>query len=445
LLAGAARRGGPVAVVYHADADGISAAALACTAIERLGGTVVTLTPPKGKNVYDETFRARLESSGAKAALVLDTGGRGGSSWRRLPTVIVDHHAADGAPDVDVFVHDEHATSTSLLVLDLLRPLAPIEDRAWLAAVGALGDRGDAARSEAPVRAATARFGGASVPEVVSLVNASGRAGDPAPEIALEALRAADDPRTIARGEGATAARLHAMRVEVAEASRRARRVAPRIRGRWAIIEIHEKCRVHGIIASAWARRLAPSIVLVANKGYVEGRVHLSVRSHERTDLRAAMRALLPDEGGDYAAGHERATGAIIDVPTYERMLRAIDDEAARLGGVEHGRARSRATSSARGSSARARRRRRMEIAPPSWGERRTTHEVESWRERASEDAPEARDTEEARQQARARGGGARSAAAARASRERRRVDRRAERRQPAGDRAGRNRAPRRS
>lgn len=330
MIARVCAAGERVAVVYHADADGISAAALACAAVERLGGSVVTLTPPKGKNVYDEGFRSELARCTARLVLVLDTGSRASVRWRDAPTIIVDHHVAASPPDVEAFVHDEDALSTSMLVLDLLEPIAPIKDRSWLAAVGAFGDRGDDARALASVDAAVARFGSSSFRDVVALVNASGRAGTPAPEDALTALREADDPRAIVRGTHPAAIHLHAMRAEVAEASKRARRVAPRLRGKWAVIELDEPCRVHGVIASAWARRLAPRIVLVANKGYVAGRVHVSVRSHDDIDLRAAMRELLPDEGGDYAAGHARATGAIVDVTTYERLLAAIDEESAR-------------------------------------------------------------------------------------------------------------------
>ena len=329
LITKGSASGGRVAIVYHADADGISAAALACAAVEQLGGAVVPLTPPKGKNVYDEDFRHEIDGCSPELVIVLDTGSRAGLRWRSAPTIIVDHHVAASPPDAEVFVHDEDAVSTSMLVLDLLAPLARVDDRAWLAAIGAFGDRGDDAREIPAVEAAVDQFGVSSLRDVVALVNASGRAGAPAPDVALEALRSAGSPQEISRATSPAAKRLYAMRAEVAEASRRARRVAPRVRGRWAIIELDEPCRVHGVIASAWVRRLAPKIVLVANKGFVEGRVHISVRSHERIDLRAAMRALLPDEGGDYAAGHTRATGAIIDVPTYERLLAAIDAESA--------------------------------------------------------------------------------------------------------------------
>lgn len=330
VLERTARAGGRIAVVYHADADGISAAALACAAIEELGGVAVPMTPSKGKNVYDPSFRAELDSLRVAAALIVDTGARAGEVWRNVPTVIVDHHVCEAAPDTEAFVHDEDATATATLLLELLSPIAHLEDKAWLAAVGAVGDRGARAKADRAVREASARFGHASLREVASLVNASGRAVSPAPEVALAALCTAAEPRSIVRREAPVATRLRAMQAEVAAAVKRARRAAPRVRGQWAVIEIDEPCRVHGIIASAWARRLSPAIVLVANKGYVPGRVHISVRSHEEVDLRAAMRALLPTEGDDYAAGHARATGAIVDLPTYERLLAAIEASASR-------------------------------------------------------------------------------------------------------------------
>lgn len=75
----------------------------------------------------------------------------------------------------EAFVHDPTAPATSTLVLSLARALAPVDDRAWLAAVGALGDQGEAARREPYVKDAIARFGLSALRDVVSLVNAAGR------------------------------------------------------------------------------------------------------------------------------------------------------------------------------------------------------------------------------------------------------------------------------
>jgi single-stranded-DNA-specific exonuclease len=328
LLRASLRDNGKVALVYHADADGIASAALLARVLEEAGTPVATLTPEKAQSVYDPVFEARMRELAATLSVVLDTGARAGWGPRVGRVIVIDHHALEGAPQVDCFLHDASAPATTTLVYELASRFAKLEHHAWLVALGLLGDAGEKAKNHPLVRAASARFGGKALREVVALVNASGRASRPAPERALSALRGCDDPRRIARGEGEDAQVLLELRTEVASAIARARRVAPRVRGRWAIIELHEGCRVHGVIASAWARRLAPRLVLVANRGYSSGRVHLSVRSHEPLDLREALRSLLPDEGSDYAAGHARASGAILPVASYERLLAAIEREA---------------------------------------------------------------------------------------------------------------------
>lgn len=331
LLVRAAQGGGKVVIVYHGDADGTSSAALAAAAVERLGGAPVCRTPAKGENIHAPAFARLVEADRPELVSVFDTGSRPERPFGDLPTIIVDHHRIDTAPPVEAFVStfgDDDSVSTSALTLDLLAPIAPLDDRAWLAAVGLLGDLGDAARRDPVVTRAAAAHGITKLRAVVSLVNAAGRSAAHEVDVALDALRAAATPAAIVRGEGPAAARLHALRAEVADALARSRKVAPKVEGRWAVIELDEPYRVHGVIAGAWTGRLADSIVLVANRGYSPGRVHFSVRSRAPLDLRAALRGLVPDAGPDFAAGHDRATGGIVDVATYDRLRRAIREEA---------------------------------------------------------------------------------------------------------------------
>jgi hypothetical protein len=331
---------GRIAVVFHNDADGTSSAALATEAIERAGGETVALSPPRGENVHGPTTRDEVRRLAPRAALVLDMGSRPGPLFPGIPTAVVDHHpcapggcagdARGGAPDVAVFANDPSATSTSLLTWTLFHPIADLRDRAWVAAVGVLGDAGDPRREPLLAEAARA-YGLTSLRTVVALVNAAGRASSHEPRVALEALRLAATPDAIVRGETPAATRLHTLRAEVSAALQRARRVAPRVRGRWALLEIDDPCRIHGVLASTWAKRLAPRIVLVANVGYVKGRVHMAVRAHHDprnpVDVRAALDALLPEHGPDFAAGHARASGGIVDEATYRRVLEAIERE----------------------------------------------------------------------------------------------------------------------
>lgn len=305
--------------MYHGDADGISSAALFTAALGRAGAEPFGITPAKGKDVYDEGFVSQLERARPDSIVVVDTGSRADFAWDVAPTVIVDHHPTASPPKCAQFVHDENARSTSLLAWPIARELAEVDDRAWLVAVGALGDAGDDARKEAVVAAAAKAHGIGVLRDVVALVNAAGRAAKPANDVAYEALVSAETPRDVLDCEA-----LAAMRQEVRAAIARARRVAPRVIGRWAIIELDDPCRIHGVLASTWARRLAPRITMVANRGYMPARVHLSVRAGGDIDVRAALRELLPDEGPSFAAGHARASGAIVDVATYERLVEAI-------------------------------------------------------------------------------------------------------------------------
>ncbi|MGK4007878.1 DHH family phosphoesterase [Sorangium sp. So ce1036] len=333
LLCRAGARGARVAVVYHADADGTSAAALACFAARALGAEVATATPDKGENVHSPAFGARVQATGAALAVVLDTGSRPGRPFA-MPTLIVDHHRVDPAqaPEVEAFVSTfggDPMTSTSALTYELLAPIAPVAPRAWLAALGLLGDLGDAARRHPLVAGAAREHGIGALREAVALVNAAGRSAAHDAGVALAALLEAERPADLARGGGEAAGRLRALRQEVADATRRAIRVPPRVHGRWAVIQLDEPYRIHGPVASAWTRRLADQIVLVANRGYVPGRVHFSVRSRRPLDLRAALSALLPDAGPDFAAGHDRATGGIVDAAVFDELLRRIQGEAA--------------------------------------------------------------------------------------------------------------------
>lgn len=322
-----------MAVVYHADADGTSAAALVCHAARALGAEPLALTPDKGENVHHPAFGRRVRAAGAQLAVVLDTGSRPGRLFG-IATVIIDHHRIDPAeaPAVEAFVStfgDDPGTSTSALAYALLAPIAPMGSRAWVAALGLLGDLGDAARAHPLVAEAARQHGWTALREAVGLVNAAGRSAAHDAGVALAALLDAEAPASLTRGGGEAAMQLRALKEEVAAATRRAIRVPPRVHGRWAVIQIHEPYRVHGPVASAWTRKLADALVLVANRGYMPGRVHFSVRSRRPVDLRAALAALLPDAGPDFAAGHDRATGGIVPVEVFEELLRRIQAEAA--------------------------------------------------------------------------------------------------------------------
>jgi len=102
-------------------------------------------------------------------------------------------------------------------------------------------------------------------------------------------------------------------------------RTAPVVGERAALIRFSSPAQVHAPVATTWARRLASRVVLAANDGYVDGRVHFSVRGGDGS-LPAFLRAALPDLGPDeeFAHGHDRATGGNLDAEQFARLIRAL-------------------------------------------------------------------------------------------------------------------------
>ena len=119
---------------------------------------------------------------------------------------------------------------------------------------------------------------------------------------------------------------LSAGAILAAAAAAAAMRTAPRTGASAALIEINAPARVHAQVAIAWARRLKPLVVVVANRGWRERTISFAVRSAERRDLRAWLRSLYqpPPGSGDYGRGHARATGGSLEPAAYEQFAAAV-------------------------------------------------------------------------------------------------------------------------
>jgi hypothetical protein len=146
-------------IVPHTDADGLSAGALALRARNEGADAAVLFTR------HGSPWRSPEALPPGRPAL-LDWGVR---EFPR-PALMIDHHVPEtDDPGDDITVFTEQNTSTSAMV----RRLVP-EQPAWLAAVGAVGDLGDAGFKlpEAHPAPKTA------VRRLVSLVNAPRRLPD---------------------------------------------------------------------------------------------------------------------------------------------------------------------------------------------------------------------------------------------------------------------------
>ncbi|MDQ3367851.1 MAG: hypothetical protein M3680_20700 [Myxococcota bacterium] len=327
LLAAVTAEGGRVIVAPDRDVDGLGASALAIRAIERLGGVPIACLPGKGEHVHTPAMRERLTAIVADALVVLDMGSRAGPIVEGLPTIVIDHHDATHVPTGVIFVSAagrEPVAPTGLLTYQLLRTLVDLDDLAWLARIATVGDLGDAHPFDAEL-AAAARFPKTHIRETVSLINAARRAARYRPELALEILLAAREPADIAKARLPAVAELAACRAEVKAEVARVARVAPRVAGNVAVIRFSSGAQIHPLIAQRWTARLAPKIVMVANDGYLPGRVNFALRCAADVDLLAFLRGLgLGAVEGEFANGHPRATGGSVPPPEMDRILHAM-------------------------------------------------------------------------------------------------------------------------
>lgn len=293
------------AVVPHVDADGLAAGAIALRARGESAGAAVLLG--RGQN----PFGPDAPLPGGSLA-VLDWG------VRRLlrPGLIVDHHAPEAPPRADQLVVSGYGEQPETTTSALMRRIVP-EAPAWLAAVGAFGDLGDAAFA-LPECAEAPRC---AVRRLVPLVNAPRRLLEGSVRQALALLvdsASAHDALTDSR-----TGLLDEARRRWRSEFDRVRRTPPLVAGEAALIRFSSPAQVHPLVAAQWQRRLAPRLVIAANDGYLPGRVNFSVRGGEG-DLRQVLRAALPDAEGEYAHGHDRATGGSLAPREFERFLRAL-------------------------------------------------------------------------------------------------------------------------
>ena len=144
-----------------------------------------------------------------------------------------------------------------------------------LAAVGAVGDLGDAGWALPDCAGAGPKT---AIKRLASLVNAPRRLPDGPVRTALALLVEHDDPHGALKDARIT-------ELEAAKAAWRAEfdrvvRTAPKMVGETvALIRFSSPAQVHPLVATTWARRLAPRMVLAANDGYLgAGTMSFAVR-----------------------------------------------------------------------------------------------------------------------------------------------------------------------
>jgi hypothetical protein len=165
-------------------------------------------------------------------------------------------------------------------------------DAGWVAALGLLDHR----RPHAITQQALTRHTRDDLQRVVDLLDAAGRSPMPGMMcvMALELLIVAPDPRRFLAAEPSDL--LRKCQAIVAGELVRAAHLRPRPGHAAVVIEYDSACRVEDLVAQRWRGLRPGTAVIVANHGWVEGRVAVVARSAS-PDALEPLRPTLGDAG----------------------------------------------------------------------------------------------------------------------------------------------------
>lgn len=321
--------GGPVAVLGHFDADGLSALAILVRALRASGREVLPRIVGRGENPWSGEMRAELSARPLGGLIATDLGTRPGAILPRTPTIVIDHHVPTGEPEDTTTITGadfDPIPTSSLLAFWCAGALLPPDEQdrlLWLAALGLIGDMADGAGFPELERAR--RYGITALRDATSLINQARRAGagDASPALAL--LLKGEGPKDVLSGRYPETEALLAAKAEVKAEMEAGKRIAPKIRNGVALIRIHSPCQIHPLIAQQWRSRLKGEVVLAANTGYRPGWVHFAARTGGDRDLIAFLAERRP-AGADenYGSGHRQATGGALRYPDWNEFVAGL-------------------------------------------------------------------------------------------------------------------------
>jgi len=337
IIVECAKAGKPTLIVPDKDADGLSSGVILHRTLELLGLSKDLISVHllrKGNNVFDPAETERMASTNPSYVFVLDQGSR--HSPPLIPTphtaLIIDHHHATPNDFPEASYHVTACASppvatTALLTYTICTPLhaSVAAQTDWLCITGTHGDLGTTIKwshpfpdMSAPLKMYTKKL----LNDVVAAVNAPRRTATYDVLSAWTALFSATHPRDVLASP-----RLHAARAEVSAEVERCTHTAPKFSpdGRIAVFRIKSECQVHPVIATRWAGHLnskALEVVMVANEGYIEGKVNFSCRvarcaraSGREVDIIRMLREYASLDGGEVVVKNEEADGEGVQVP----------------------------------------------------------------------------------------------------------------------------------
>lgn len=328
------KRGKPIVVLGHFDADGLAAIAILVRALRRAELAAEPVVVGKGGSPWDADIAARLLALDPGGLIVADLGTRTDPVVPGCPTLVIDHHVPIGEPRDAITISGnglDPEPTTALLAWWAAGALGEPDALLWLAAIGLIGDMATG-RGFPELAQAEARWGKTALRDATALINAPRRAAAADTGPALRLLLRADGPKDITKGDDADTAALRAAQAEVRLAVDDARRCPPRIAGDVALIMLDTPCQVHPLIAQQWHGRLRDKVVIAANRGYRPGWVHFAARSATGRDLIAFLAGHRPaGADGRYGNGHAQATGGALPLAGWNEFLASLGFDQTRM------------------------------------------------------------------------------------------------------------------
>lgn len=320
--AAAARLGERPLLVFHNDADGLSAGAIlqfvmskrANGGTKSANGSTIRIIG-KGENAYSDAFMREVEARQPTGLIIADLGVSDRVTLPDIPTIVIDHHAPTGVPEGATVIsgfNDDPVPTTSLLAYRCAQAMGADDGLLWLAALGIIGDMAEDYGFAEMTEARTA-YGITALRNAASLINAPRRTGSGDARPAFDLLMKAQGPKQVLSGEFEETAALLAAKAEVKQALDDARKVGPKFSGNVALVAFSSPAQVHPLIAQQWRGRLKNAIVIAANTGYRPGWVHFAVRSSNDTDILAFLAEHRPPGADEqYGNGHRAASGGAL-------------------------------------------------------------------------------------------------------------------------------------
>jgi single-stranded-DNA-specific exonuclease len=321
-----------ITILCDGDVDGLGAGVVLWHFLTRRGfdaDKISVFQPDKGENAFTPSTRGYVARAHPKALFVLDLGVSDRQIIHKIPTLFVDHHKPSGIPPDGVAISGyrwDPVPTSSLLTYLLCNAQGEVVDKAWVAAIGNLGDLGpkypelDAAAREQKLK---------WIREATTLLNSAKRSSIYATGAAFRVLCDAQSARKIVEGDSPDLQVLRRCREEVRAALEEAKRLAPKFSKteKVAMFEFSSPSRIHPLLAQSWHGRIKGYMILAANHGFLPGRVAFSMRTSTDDNLIAFLARFRDAVGAselEYGYGHDQAAGGVISEEAWARFKAAV-------------------------------------------------------------------------------------------------------------------------